>query len=195
MCEEKTNDKRLLEMIAHGDEMAFKTLFEKYRDKLHAYLYSITKSSEVAEEIVMDVFLKIWFSRTKSIDIIHFDSFLYKIAHNKAIDFLRAVHRDQTLFNLVWEEMQFVSDYTADSKLKEKENHHALQTAVSQLPPKRRLVYELSRKKGLTHDQIARYLNLSKNTVNNHLVESLRFIKLHLSTYMEASFMIGILLI
>ncbi len=194
MCEEKTNDKRLLELIANGDEAAFKTLFEKYRDKLHAYLYGITKSSQVAEEIVMDVFLKIWFARTKATEINHFDSFLYKIAHNKAIDFLRAVHRDQTLFNLVWEEMQLVSDYTADSKLKEKENQHALQTAVSKLPPKRRLVYELSRKKGLTHDQIALYLNLSKNTVNNHLVESLRFIKLHLSTYMEACFLIGIIL-
>ena len=194
MCDERTNDKRLLELVANGDEVAFKNLFEKYRDKLHAYLYGITKSSEVAEEIVMDVFLKIWFARAKATEIHHFDSFLFKIAHNKAIDFLRAVHRDQTLFSLVWEEIQLLSDYTADSTLKEKENLQALQTAVAQLPPKRRLVFELSRKKGLTHDQIAVYLNLSKNTVNNHLVESLRFIKVHLSSYIEACFFIGILL-
>ena len=193
MCDEKTNDKRLLEMIAIGDELAFKTLFERYRDKLHAYLYGITKSSEIAEEIVMDVFLKIWFARTKATEINHFDSFLHRVAHNKAIDFLRAVHRDETLFHLVWEEMQLVSDYTADSKLMERENNDVLQTAVSKLPPKRRLVYELSRKKGLSQDQIACYLNLSKHTVNNHLVESLRFIRHHLSTYTDTCLLIGTL--
>jgi RNA polymerase sigma-70 factor (ECF subfamily) len=193
MCDEKTNDKRLLEMIAIGDELAFKTLFERYRDKLHAYLYGITKSSEIAEEIVMDVFLKIWFARTKATEINHFDSFLHRVAHNKAIDFLRVVHRDETLFHLVWEEMQLVSDYTADSKLMERENNDVLQTAVSKLPPKRRLVYELSRKKGLSQDQIACYLNLSKHTVNNHLVESLRFIRHHLSTYTDTCLLIGTL--
>jgi RNA polymerase sigma-70 factor (ECF subfamily) len=194
MSDKKADDKYLLELISNGDEVAFKALFEKYRDKLHFYLFGITKSSQVAEEIVMDVFLKIWFARTKATEINHFDNFLYKIAHNKAIDFLRTVHRDQTLFNLVWDEMQLVSDQNADSRLKENEKQQALQTAVSKLPPKRRLVYELSRKNGLTHDQIALYLNLSKNTVNNHLVESLRFIKIHLSTYLEPCFLICVLL-
>ncbi|HZG26263.1 MAG TPA: sigma factor-like helix-turn-helix DNA-binding protein, partial [Chitinophagaceae bacterium] len=56
--------------------------------------------------------------------------------------------------------------------------------------PKRRLVYELSRENALSHDQIAAYLNLSKSTVNNHLVESLRFIRNYLGGYLEASFLL-----
>ena len=63
MNEGQIQDKRLLQLIANGDEVAFKTLFEKYRGKLYTYLRGITKSPEVSEEIVMDVFLKIWMPR------------------------------------------------------------------------------------------------------------------------------------
>jgi RNA polymerase sigma-70 factor (ECF subfamily) len=74
---------------------------------------------------------------------------------------------------------------TADAGLKEKESHAILQSAIDRLSPKRRLVYELSRENALSHDQIAAYLNLSKSTVNNHLVESLRFIRNYLNGYLE----------
>lgn len=185
MNEGQIHDKRLLQLIANGDEPAFKTLFERYRDKLYTYLKGITKSPEASEEIVMDVFLKIWIGRKTVIEIQHFDSFLFRIAHNKAIDFLRALHRDQTLFNLVWEEIQLVSTQTADAGVKEKESDAILQDAIARLSPQRRLVYELSRENALSHDQIAAYLNLSKSTVNNHLVESLRFIRHYLSGYLE----------
>jgi RNA polymerase sigma-70 factor (ECF subfamily) len=185
MNEGQVQDKRLLQLIATGDEPAFKTLFEKYRGKLYTYLRNITKSPEVAEEIVMDVFMKIWIGRKTVTEISHFDSFLFRIAHNKAIDFLRALHRDQTLFKLVCEEIQVESTETADAVLKEKESNAILQAAIARLSPKRRLVYELSRENALSHDQIAAYLNLSKSTVNNHLVESLRFIKNYLNGHLE----------
>lgn len=185
MNAEQVKDKRLLELIANEDQLAFKKLFEKYRLKLYAYLKGITKSPEASEEIVMDVFLKIWIGRKTVTEIQNFDSFLFRIAHNKAIDFLRTLHRDQTLFNLVWEEIQLHSTETADAGLYEKESNNILQAAISRLSPKRRLVYELSRENALSHDQIAAYLNLSKSTVNNHLVESLRFIKNNLNTYLE----------
>jgi RNA polymerase sigma-70 factor (ECF subfamily) len=185
MNEGQVQDKRLLQLIATGNEQAFEALFEKYRGKLYTYLKGITKSPEASEEIVMDVFLKIWIGRQTVNEIQHFDSFLFRIAHNKAIDFLRALHRDQTLFTLVWEEIQVSGSQTADAGLKEKESHAILQSAIDRLSPKRRLVYELSRENALSHDQIAAYLNLSKSTVNNHLVESLRFIRNYLHGYLE----------
>ena len=175
----------MLQLIATGDEQAFETLFEKYRGKLYTYLKGIVKSPEVSEEIVMDVFLKIWIGRKTATEIEQFDSFLFQIAHNKAIDFLRALQRDQTLFNLVWEEMEMDSAQTADAAVKEKESGAILQAAINLLSPKRRLVYELSRENALSHDQIAAYLNLSKSTVNNHLVESLRFIRNYLNGHLE----------
>jgi RNA polymerase sigma-70 factor (ECF subfamily) len=139
MLEGQVQDKRLLQLIAAGNEPAFKTLFEKYRGKLYTYLKGITKSSEASEEIVMDVFLKIWIGRKTVTDIQHLDQFLFRIAHNKAIDFLRALHRDQTLFKLVWEEIEVAGTQTADASLKEKESQGILRSAIDRLSPKRRL--------------------------------------------------------
>lgn len=177
-------EKELLCQIAEGNETAFKTLFEKYRSKLYHYLFHITKSREVAEEIVMDVFLKLWLGREMVREIDHFDAFLFRVAQNKAIDFLRSVNRDHTLRYHVWEEMQAAAE-TADSRVICTEIETTIRQAVRHLSPQRQLVYQLSREDNLTHDQIASRLNLSKNTIKNHIVESVRFIRGYLHSHQD----------
>lgn len=170
--------------MSEGSEAAFKTLFEKYRNKLYHYLFHITKSREVAEEIVMDVFLKLWLGREMVIEIDHFDAFLFRVAQNKAIDFLRSANRDLTLRQHLWEEMQAAAD-RADSRVICTEIETTIRQAVQHLSPQRQLVYQLSREDNLTHDQIASRLNLSKNTIKNHIVESVRFIRGYLHNHEE----------
>jgi RNA polymerase sigma-70 factor (ECF subfamily) len=177
-------EKELLRQIAEGSETAFKTLFEKYRNKLYHYLHHITKSREVAEEIVMDVFLKLWLGREMVREIDQFDAFLFRVAQNKAIDFLRSVNRDHTLRHHVWEEMQAAAE-RADSRVICTDIETTIRQAVRHLSPQRQLVYQLSREDNLTHDQIASRLNLSRNTIKNHIVESVRFIRGYLHNHEE----------
>ena len=75
-------DKELLLKIAEGDQVAFSILFEQYRNRLFTYLFKITKSAETSEEIVLDVFLKIWHGKEAIIEIENIDAFLFKVAHN-----------------------------------------------------------------------------------------------------------------
>jgi RNA polymerase sigma-70 factor (family 1) len=177
-------ERELLRQMSEGSETAFKTLFEQYRNKLYHYLHHITKSREVAEEIVMDVFLKLWLGREMVIEINHFDAFLFRVAQNKAIDFLRSANRDHALRHHLWEEMQSAAD-RADSRVICTEIETTIRQAVSHLSPQRQLVYQLSREDNLTHDQIASRLNLSKNTIKNHIVESVRFIRGYLHNHEE----------
>jgi RNA polymerase sigma-70 factor (family 1) len=177
-------EKDLLRQIAEGNETAFKTLFEKYRNKLYHYLLHITKSREVAEEIVLDVFLKLWLGKEMVREIDHFDAFLFRVAQNKAIDFLRSANRDHTLRHFVWEEMQTAGE-RADSRVICTEIETTIRQAVSHLSPQRQLVYQMSREDNLTHDQIASRLNLSKNTIKNHITESVRFIRGYLHNHEE----------
>ncbi len=79
--------------IKEGDEYFFNVIFEKYRDQLFGYLYRVSKSKEVSEEIVLDVFLKLWNGREVITEIQNLEAFLYKVAHHKAIDFFRAAKR------------------------------------------------------------------------------------------------------
>jgi RNA polymerase sigma-70 factor (ECF subfamily) len=92
-----TDDITLLACLAEGDEKAFNALFERYKDRLYHYLFKITKSSEISEEIVIDIFVKIWVGREIMDRIQNVESFLHKVAYHKAIDFLRVTSRHARL--------------------------------------------------------------------------------------------------
>ncbi|HRE52994.1 MAG TPA: RNA polymerase sigma-70 factor [Flavitalea sp.] len=178
-------DKDLLLQVSKGNEIAFKALFDKYRQRLFYYISHFIKSNQVAEELVMDVFMKIWVGRSAVLQITDFDAFLFRIAHNKSIDFLRSAANDARLKVLLWEQIQVVSGERADAAILASEFEQKIREAVDLLSPQRRKVYLLRREQDFTHDQIAAQLGISRATVNNHIVEAQRFIRSYLSKNME----------
>src|SRR5690348_595428 len=148
-------EKELLNRVASGDEKAFRDLFGRYYGQLYQYIFGFIKSKQVSEELVMDVFLKIWLGRDLITQIEKFDAFLFRVAHNKSIDFLRSVARDPKLKDLLWENIQLANDAQSDSSILIQEYEIKLREAISLLSPQRRKVYQLSREQGMTHDQIA----------------------------------------
>jgi RNA polymerase sigma-70 factor (ECF subfamily) len=175
-------DQHLLGRIAASDQKAFDVLFEKYRNRLFHYLLKVTKSKETSEEIVLDVFLKIWQGRSLLTKIDNFEAFLFRIARNKALDFLRWAQKRQVVQIELWGQMQdeLAAD-AADNKLLLRHAEAAIQYAVKQLSPQRKMVFQLSREHGLTYEQIAERMHISSNTVRNHLAASLQFIRQHLA--------------
>lgn len=178
-------DQNLLLRISQDDEDAFKSLFKKYRDKLFAYIFKITKSRESSEEIVIDVFMKLWQSREIVAEINNFPSFIFLVARNKAYDFLRLAAKDLVLQELLWDEIEVASGHSSDEKIMLDELQEKVDQAVSKLSPQRKSVFLLSREQHMTHDQIAAHLNLSKSTVKNHMIDALRFIRGHLNDNMD----------
>jgi RNA polymerase sigma-70 factor (family 1) len=172
----------LLLKISQGDQAAFNTLFGMCRNHLFAYLFKITKSAETSEEIVLDVFLKVWHGRASITDIDNFDAFLYRVAHNKAIDFLRSLHRNPLLQQQVWSQLQEpLSDEKADKNLLLKNAESFIGEAVRKLTPQRQKVFYLHHYQGFSNEEIASHLQLSRNTVRNHLAASVDFIRKFLS--------------
>jgi len=186
-------EKELLARVSAGDEQAFRDLFDSYYGQLYHYIFGFIKSKQVAEELVMDVFLKIWLGRDIIPQIHNFNAFLFRVAHNKSIDFLRSVARDPKFQDLLWKNIQPANNVPADSSILVQEYEDKLREAVSLLPPQRKKVYQLSREQDMTHDQIAAQLNLSKHTINNHIVEAQRFIRTYLSKSFDIAFLIAIM--
>lgn len=175
------DDAYCLIKIKEGDEFYFNVIFEKYRNQLFTYLYKVSKSKEIAEEIVLDVFLKLWHGREAITEIQKLESFLYTIAHNKAIDFFRAAKRSPVLQEAVWDAITNVaSAESADNRLQHHNLELLIKEAISQLSPQRRKVFELRQEHGLSYAEIADALNLSPNTVRNHLAASVEFIREYL---------------
>lgn len=170
------DDNTLLNELAEGDELAFNKLFETYKDKIFNYLFKITKSSEVSEEMVIDIFVKIWVGRELMNQVQNFESFLHKVAYHKAIDFLRVVSRHARLKKAYTDRILNEPERLADDLIIDEEDRQILQKAIQQLPPQRKLIYMLSREQGLSHNQIASALNLSKNTVKNSVMAATKSI-------------------
>jgi len=176
------DEKKLLQLIADGDETAFNHLFEHYRNRLFTYLCKITKSRETSEEIVLDVFLKIWLGRDIITEIENFESFLFRVARNKAIDFLRIMQTKPEIQQEVWENLELISSQATDDNINKSDTSRKIESAVQNLSPQRQRVFQLSRKEGLSYEEIAIRLQLSRNTVRNHISASLDFIRNFINT-------------
>ena len=173
------DEKELFERVSNGDEAAFKIIFDLYKVKLYRYIFSVAKSEEIAEELVHDVFLKIWTNQQMLIQVDNPATYIYTIARNKTLDHLRKVAREKKLIDAVWNSMAGFHNDTQEL-IEANESDKLIKEAINGLSAQKQLIYQLSRNEGLNHEQIAQKLNISKSTVNNHLVEAIKQIKAYL---------------
>ena len=160
-------------------ENAFKNIFDRYRNRLYGYVLTISHSTYTAEEITQEIFMKLWICREALSSIDNIDGYLFAMARNKTFNHLRKANRQEQVLQemkaAMLTSMNDTEDQAAVSDLE-----RLLQEALARLSPQRRLVYQLSRQQGMNHEQIAIRLKLSKNTVKNHMVDALHFIKNYL---------------
>ncbi len=176
----------LYQLVATGDERAFNVVYEQHWRKLFRFLYNMTKCREVAEELLTDVFLKLWIGRELVPEIQNMDGFLYKVAYHKALDFLKLTARETALQKVIAQQMFEGPAEPADQHLMDTEYQHIIEQAVRQLSPQRKRVFILSRERGMTHEQIARQLNLSSQTVKRTISDALESIRGFLKDHPEA---------
>ncbi|CAL1518953.1 RNA polymerase sigma-70 factor [Chitinophaga sp. MM2321] len=178
-------EKELLQQSAKGSEASFTRLFCIYKHKLYSFLLRSTGSSEMTEDIIQDVFLKLWKDRENLVNIEQFGGYIYRMAQNRVINAFRRMAKE----TLILAELKVPAsvDAAAEDNLSAREVREQLETALEKLSPKQKLVYTLSREHGLKHDEIARHLNISPSTVNNHMIEALRTIRKHLSRHLHTT--------
>ena len=167
------DENNLLNQIAEGDQSAFAQVFDKYHHDLGAFIFGITKSKEAAEEIVLDVFLKIWMTREVLAEVKNFKAYLFTVSKNAAISALRKIIREREQ-HASWNKTQTESLLGDNNdEAKEKEAHLSLiDQAIDQLSPQRKKIYLLSREKGLKYEEIANLLSISKFTVRAHIQQA-----------------------
>jgi RNA polymerase sigma-70 factor (family 1) len=172
----------LLQQIAAGDEIAFGNLFHAWRDKLYFYILRITNSSETAEDVLQDVFCKLWIKRDDLSEVNNFGAYLFRMAHNHAISGMRRMAQETIILSELRREA-LSSGLPIDETLLCKQVQEKLKQIVDQLPRQQRLVYTLSREQGLKQEEIALQLDITVSTVQNHMTQALRNIRKQLSHF------------
>ncbi len=157
----------------------FKCLFDKYKNRVYGYVLAVAHSGYAAEEITQEIFLKLWLCRDMLGEVENMEAYLFTIARHKTLNHLRKAAYDAKLMKELQSYMRPSANNVEEHSLMVEYNH-IISEAVARLSPQRRLVYEMSRLQGLNHEEIALHLQLSRNTVKNHLVEALRSIRSYL---------------
>lgn len=171
-------EKDLLLQVSEGDESAFREIFHLYGDVVHASLFPIVKSSEVAKDLVQETFLRVWIYRDKLPKIDNFRSWLLRIGYNRAFSHLRdtITHQkstDQHIEKYGLNEL----DHATEDAVHLSQLTNIIKQVVAKLPPQQKKIYLLSREHGLKIPEIAEQLGLSVSTVKNTLGRALQALR------------------
>ena len=171
-----------LRQIAEGDETAFRNLFDMYWDQVYSAAFLLTKSQSLSEDIVQEVFLKIWLKREELVGVEKLESYLFIMARNHIYNVLKRQQREQDFRKYILDWFESGRE-TPELTLLFKESTQLLQQAVGQLTEQQQTIYKMTREQGLSYDQVAQQLNISPNTVKNHVANSLKIIRDYLRAH------------
>ena len=186
------NEKLLAQELKKNNRKAFRKLFDTYRGDVYAYSLSMLKTKAHAEEIVQDVFLKIWQHREKLNPDLSFKAYLFTITRNLTFNFIRKAANDRKLRGEVFYNSQKSRDSLND-KILEIDYEILKSKAINQLPPKRKRIFELSRNEGMSYEEISKYQGISISTVKGQMSKALSAIKIFLHTNGDISLIITLL--
>jgi RNA polymerase sigma-70 factor (ECF subfamily) len=176
------NDKEYVECLKKDDFIAFDALFNKYSKSLYAFALSITRDSFAAEEITQLVFLKVWEKRIQINEYLSFKSFLFSVAYNETISWLRMEKSQKRRITEFVNITGFQTNETEQAV--EFRNIEGLANQlVQEMPEKRKEIFRLSREQGFSNREIAIKLDISIKTVENQITSALKYLRKKLGEY------------
>lgn len=176
--------KEIIRKLKDGDHNAFEHVYNIYVDKLYYFILKLLKSPEMAEELVQEIFIRIWLLRDTLNTELSFDAFLFKIARNLSINLIKKTAYQHRVKDEIRVRSTSYSNST-ESTVEYNETSKHLEEVLKKLPPKRQQIYRMSRMEGLDHNTIANNLNISKNTVKVQMVKASKFVKDHMKQYLK----------
>ena len=176
-------DKGLVHLLSQRDEKAFEQVFKEHYKPLHAYAFTLLKDEAAAEEMVQNVFYKMW-ERTETLTISGpVGAYLYRAVHNESLNYLKhqKVRSEHSL------RVSYHMDGRGESahrQVQVKELEEKIRTALSELPEGCRTVFQLSRFEDMKYSQIADHLGISVKTVENQMGKALRLLRTRLAEFL-----------
>lgn len=179
------DQKELFRKLAEGDEFAFRQIFHFYNKLLQPFAVKLTRSPQAAEEVLQEVFLKVWAHRSKLAEVDDPKAYIIRIVSNESINYIQALAKHRCL-TIETPQMLVDGAPSPEQSFSYRETEARLQQAVDQLPMACRQIYRMSREQYKRIPEIASELNLSHNTVKNQLGKALRSIRLHIGNILPA---------
>lgn len=186
-------DRSLFARIAEEDAGAYQAVFDLYYDRLRYNALKFLKSEFWAEEVAQEVFLQLWDERKKLPEVDNPAAWLYRIVSNRCLNLLRRQERELRAQYTIQLSAHSASSYQQSSYDLEVVRK-LIKEAVDALPEQQRRVYQLRQEEGYSYKEIAALLEISPNTVHNHLARSVQSVRNYLLANGDFSFLLLFLL-
>lgn len=169
-------DSKLVSALNNDDVKAFDALFRRYGKQLYSFVFGYLKLEAESEDIVQEVFIKIWNSRKQLNRELSFKAYIFKIAYHLVLDEFEDINRRQQYYReIIDESIDFTDDL--DERLNYSMLLEKVDSFINQLPQRQKEVLIKRRKEGFSIKEIASQMGISPKTVENHLTEALKTIK------------------
>jgi len=196
MTADDENLKLLLQQLQQGSEQAFTILYDQYSKPIYRNILRLVKDEDVAQELLQDLFLKVWEIRQTIKLEGSFKSFLYKVAGNMVYMYFRKTAKDNRLIEKLI--ISYV-DYETNNEetIISEENLDLLQIAIGTLSPQRKQIYTLCKLEGKSYEEVSNQLGISTSTISDHIVKANKTVKQYflLNKNMAVLFILGQLFI
>lgn len=175
---DSTTERAYLDAISRSDEQAFKSLFLHYFPRIKSFINGILQNEEEAEDMSQDIFVSMWQNRERLTEINNLNAYLFRMAKNTVF---RHIERDLLFQN--YQQQKELSGFSAsednniEDEIYARELEFLISVAIEKMPPQRKNIYRMSREMGLSNNEIAQNLSISKRTVENHLTQALADIR------------------
>ena len=174
----------LKQLIARGDEHAFRKMFNAYAPRLTGFAFSITKSKEASIEILDEVFVKIWKHKERLPEITNLTTYLYTATKNTAFNFLSRTTKEHYFDTFDFINIELTEE-RPDQQLITLEIRDKINKAVEALPPKCKVIFKLVREDGLKYKEVAEILGISEKTVDAQMVIAVKRIGSAVGKYFD----------
>ncbi len=179
-------EKELIRQLKQSSHKAFTSLYEIYAPQLYAYIFSLTESKSITNDIVQETFIKIWAKRKEIKENLSFKSFIFTISKNKLMNEFRRqlknpVFSDYTLLNI---SKEMTEENQAEKKIDFDEFNRQLQHAKTKISPRQAQIFELNKEEGRSIREISKQLNIKEQVVRNQLSIALRTLRHEMKEYM-----------
>ena len=176
------SDEDLMQEIKAGNMFAFDALYKKYCKRVYKFGYSILKTREEVENLMQDVFLNLWKNRYKVEKDSSIKSYIFTTTYNSAISIIRKKARESEFIEYL-KSVQEINEEPVNVELEYNELTEKVNDIVNHLPDRQKEVYLLHKVEGLKYLEIAERLNISVNTIENHMCRALKTIREKLGNY------------
>jgi RNA polymerase sigma-70 factor (ECF subfamily) len=176
------DENALLRRLNDGDQAAFTILYRHHSEPLYYNILRLVKISQVAEEMVQEIFTRIWHKRQELAIETSFAAYLHKAGQNQVIDFYRKLQRDRALYNHF--KTIATGNYShIEEQLTYSEKVVVLQKALDSLPPQQKKVYQLCKMEGFSYKAAASELGISPFTVKEYLTKARHTVRLYFQNH------------